>query len=65
MLQNRVCDLLGWYLHAAEKEKSAYARQQSAPQFRSRGSRIGLSMFANYIFPGMLVRLNISLPVIL
>ena len=36
----------------SEKDKSPYTRQQSAPQFRSRGSRFGLGMFSNYMFPG-------------
>ena len=36
-----------------EKDKNPYTRQRSAPQFRSRGSKLGLSLFTNYIFPGV------------
>ncbi|ELU08396.1 hypothetical protein CAPTEDRAFT_227700 [Capitella teleta] len=37
----------------AEEDKSPYTRQQSAPQFRSRGSRFGIGMFTSYMFPAL------------
>jgi len=53
------------YLHACviEKDKNPYTRQRSAPQFRSRGSRLGLSFFTNYIFPGLCLLLRVFLSV--
>ena len=36
-----------------EKEKNPYIRQRSAPQFRSRDSRLGLGVFTSYMFPGV------------
>ena len=46
--------------NAIEKDKVAPCgmRQPSAPQFRSRVSRIGLNMFTNYIFPGSCILLT-------
>ena len=43
-----------FFLSYAEKDKNPYTRQQSAPQFRRRGSRFGMGMFSNYMFPGKL-----------
>jgi len=45
-----VCFLL---MFVTEKDKNPYTRQRSAPQFRIRGSRLGLSLFTNYMFPGV------------
>ena len=39
-----------------EKDKNPYTRQRSAPQFRSHGSRLGLNVFTNYVFPGMITK---------
>ena len=51
-MAHSVCILCGC---VTEKDKNPYTRQRSAPQFRSHGSRLGLSFFTNYIFPGMCV----------